>query len=71
MMFILWSKKVIPFPLLDIKYKHFRMTRDKRWHWNDGSAFQFSALPKCLDIQERAPLAKSEADGWVRIGLTL
>ena len=30
MIFTLWSKKVIPFPLLKGKYKLFRMTRVKK-----------------------------------------
>ena len=30
MIFTPWSKKVIPFPLLDRKYKLFRMTKDRK-----------------------------------------
>ena len=51
MIFTLCSRKVIPFPLLKHKIQPFQ--DDKRQEmalpWNDGSAFQFSALPRCLE----------------------
>ena len=73
MIFTPWSKKVIPFPYLDVKYKHLGITRDKRQHCHGKMATHFSSLslPRCLETQEKETLAKLEPDRWARIGLTL
>ena len=68
-----WSKKVIPFPLLDGKYKLFGMIRDRRGQYHGMMAVHFSSLPllKHLETQDREPQAKLEPGGWAEIGLTL
>ena len=68
-----WSKKVIPFPLLDGKYKLFRMIRDRKQqcHGMMAACFSSQPLPRCLETQERELLAKLEPGGQAEISLTL
>ena len=48
------------------------MTRDMRHHCHGIMAACFSSrpLPRCLETEEREPLAKLEPDGWAETGLT-
>ena len=68
-----WSKKIIPFPSLRCKMQAFQddNRQETALPWNSDSSFQFSAPLRCLETQEKQPLAKLEPDGWARIGLTL
>ena len=62
--FTLWSKKVIPFPHLDEKYKHLRMTKDRTQHHGMMvTSSNFLPLPRHQETQGDVPLARLEPDG--------
>ena len=71
--FTLWSKKGIPFPSLRWKIQAFQddKRQEKQCHGMMAVNLSFLSLPRCLETQEREPLAKLEPGGWAEIGLTL